>query len=418
MATVYYNFDSLTVSPSSNKTQAITATQTNPVTNIQYNNIPYFISNMYFYKDTNANKFYFIVQTTSDPQSNTKCIFFAIPLKIETTSNETEIDKLFKASSSITINLSKCLTDGDTANIYNHTASGWNTVVVNTEYTIKSELENKTINLIDKLTLSGKSISVTIRKQIFGWNMDCTLLGEDEAGGEVNVPAVRVDTMDTMALLVMLLLVVSSFYLAVPIIYKYYIIPIARTHQNLPLASIDMYWTAISVLTIISLATYGIRSKQTSYYFFAFTVGLILVICKQWVRAHIGNIYTTNKAEVNVDFTANPKISNTPPGIAPGYLAVYTTSDGGTNWKAIISAFITLSSYLGINVAGAVSEDADAIYTRAIFGFIGMAIFTTSMFMDKIDMKILIFGIFMLLLATVPTAIFNVLDYASSKIQS
>lgn len=423
MATVYYNFDSLTVSPSSSKQQSISATQTNPVTNIQYNNIPYFINNMYFYHDSDKHKFYLIVQTTSDPQSNTKCIFFAIPLTTTTdpTSKrtETEIDKLFKASSSVTINLSKCLTDGDSATIYTHIGSEWETVLVNTSYTIQSDLTNKTVTSIDKLTLSGnKSISATIRKQIFGWNMDCTLLGEDEAGGEINVPAVRVDTMDTVALLVMMLLVVSSFYLAVPIIYKYYIVPVARTHANLPLASIDIYWTAISVLTIISLTMYGLKSKQPSYYFFAFTVGLILFICKKWIRENIGNIYTTNKAEINVDFTANPKISNTPPGIEPGYFAVYTTSAGGTNYKAIIATFITVSAYLGINIAGAVSESADSKYTSAIMSFLGISIFTTSMFMDKINWKILIFGIFIAVATTTPMLIFNVLDLIASKIKN
>ena len=246
--------------------------------------------------------------------------------------------------------------------------------------------------------------------------MSCTLVGEDEAGGEVNMPTARVDTMDTIALLVMLLLVVSSFYLAVPIIYKYYIIPIAQTRENLPLASIDMFWTAISVLTIISFTMFGIKSKQPSYYFFAFTVGLILFISKKWVRENIGNIYSNNKAAINVDFTADPSTSNTPKGIDSGYFTVFTTGSGGMNYKAIIAVFITLSAYLGINISSAVSNTTDSNFSSAIISFMGLSIFTTAMFMDEIKWKILFLGIFIAVLTTTPVLIFNVMDLIASKL--
>jgi hypothetical protein len=275
-----------------------------------------------------------------------------------------------------------------------------------------------TADSIQHLTLSGSnSTPATIRKQIFGWNMSCTLVGEDEAGGQVNVPTVRVDTMDTIALLVMLLLVVSSFYLSVPIIYKYYIVPIAQAgRKDLPLASIDMFWTAISALTIISFTMFGIKSKQPSYYFFAFTIGIILFISKKWVRENIGNIYSSNKAGINVDFTADPSISNTPKGIDNGYFSIFTTDEGAMNYKAIIAVFITLSAYLGINISSAVSDTTDSKFSSAIISFMGLSIFTTAMFMAEIKWKILFFGIFIAVLTTTPMLIFNVMDLITSKL--
>lgn len=426
MATVYYNFDSVSVNLAGtdvdSKTTSIIATQSNPTTNIQYNDAPYFMNSVYFYKDNNANKMYFVVKTTADLEADAKCIYFAIPIVSNTdpTFKPTDIDKVFQGKEVISINLSGCLKDGDSANIF-VANNGWPTVVVGTEYAVKSVFTNANVmtgDSIQHLTLSGSNSNpATIRKQIFGWNMSCTLVGEDEAGGEVNVPTVRVDTMDTIALLVMLLLVVSSFYLSVPIIYKYYIVPIAKSgRRNLPLASIDMFWTVITVLTIISFTTFGIKSKQPSYYFFAFTIGLILFISKKWVRENIGNIYSNNKAAINVDFTADPAISNTPKGIDTGYFSVFTTDSGGMNYKAIIAVFITLSTYLGINISSAVSDTTDSKFSSAIISFMGLSIFTTSMFMAQINWKILIFGIFIAVVTTTPMLIFNVMDLITSKL--
>lgn len=426
MATVYYNFDSVMLNlggtEPNRKAQSISAIQPNPTTNIQYNNTPYFMNNVYFCKDTSEQKTYFVVKSTADPDADGKCIYFAIPVVSNTdpTAEPTEIDKIFQGVKPVTVNLSGFLTDGDPAKIY-VASNEWPTVIVGMEYAVKSNFTDITVmkaDTIEHLTLSGtNSTPATIRKHIFDWNMNCTLVGEDEAGGEVNVPTVRVDTMDTIALLVMLLLVVSSFYLSVPIIYKYYIVPIAKSgRKDLPLASIDMYWTAITVLIIISFAVFGIKSKQPSYYFFAFTVGLILFISKKWVRENIGNIYSDNKAGINVDFTADSATSNTPKGIDTGYFSVFTTDSGGMNYKAIIAVFITLSAYLGINISSAVSETTDSKFSSAIISFMGLSIFTTAMFMAQIKWKILFFGIFIAVVTTTPMLIFNVMDLITSKI--
>lgn len=422
MAAVYYNFDSINVdlkgTSENDKHLSIAATQSTPSTNIQYNDVPYFINNISFYKDSGANKDYLVVETTTDTNSPGKCVFFAIPLKTSTdpSMKKTDIDKLFEGTGAITINLSGCVNDGDSATMY-IASNEWPTIVVTTEYNVKSSFApDKVVKDIKHLTLSGASSKLTIRKQIFGWNMNCTLMGEDEAGGEVNMPTIRVNTMDTTVLIVTLLLVVSAFYVSVPIIYKYYIIPIAQTRPNLPLASIDIYWTTICVLTILSLTTYGLKSQQPSYYFVAFTVGLILFICKKWIRENIGNIYSKNTAEINVDFAANPDISSPPPGIEPGYFAVYTTSEGGMNYKAIIFVFITLSIYMGSSVSSLSGASSDSKFSGFIMSFLGMAIFTTAMFMEKINWKIVIGAIVFSTMIAAPMIIMHVLELVTSKI--
>lgn len=418
MATVYYNFDSITVSLAGLNTKSvIAATQTNATTNIQYKDLPYFINQLYFYHDTNANQNYFIVQTTATPGEFNQCMFFAIPVDTNSdpTATSTDIDKLFEGSGSgsVTVNLSSCLTDGDNAKIYTATDNGWNTVVVDKHYTIKNNLTaNNTITHIDHMNLStGGSIPATIRKQIFGWNMTCSLLGEDEDGGEVHTQAVKIDSMDTMALIVTLLLIVSSFYLSVPVIYKFYILPIAMTRKDMPLASIDMFWTAISILTVLSLTSYGLKAQQPSYYFFAFTVGLIVFICKKWVQDNIGNVYTNNSAELNLTMTANSATGKGPTGVDPGYFTVYFTGDkSGFNYKAIIAVFITMSTYLGTNIANLASSSDSSAYSGAILSFIGMAIFTTAMFMDKINWSVLLFGIIIAIVTTTPMIAFSVMN--------
>jgi hypothetical protein len=424
MATVYYNFDSITVSLAGLNTKSvIAATQTNATTNIQYNDLPYFINQLYFYHDSNANQNYFVVQTTATPGESNQCMFFAIPVDTnsDNAATSTDIDKLFEGSGSgsVTVNLSSCLTDGDNAKIYTATDNGWNTVVVDKHYTIKNNLTaNNTITHIDHMNLStGGSIPATIRKQIFGWNMTCSLLGEDENGGQVQTPAVKIDSMDTMALIVTLLLIVTSFYLSVPVVYKFYILPIAMTRTNMPLASIDMYWTAICGLTILSLVSYGLKSKLPSYYFFAFTVGLILFICKKWVQDNIGNVYTNNLAELNLTMTADPTTGKPSHGIDPGYFSVYLTKNGaGFNYKAIAFMFVTMSMYLGISVSSLATDTDANKYTSAIISFMGMAIFTTSMFMEEINWKVLIFGILIAIVTTTPMIIFNVMGLVTKAI--
>lgn len=422
MATVYYNFDSITVSLAGINTKTvIAATQANATTNIQYNDLPYFINQLYFYHDANANQNYFVVQTTATPGEFNQCMFFAIPVDTssDTAQTNTDIDKLFGGNSgSVTANISGCLTDGDNAKIYTATDNAWPTVVVNKHYTIKSNLtSNNTVAHIDHFTINGASILATIRKQIFGWNMTCTLLGEDDEGGQVNVPAIKVDSMDTMALIVTLLLVVSSFYLSVPIIYKFYILPIAMTRMKMPLASIDMFWTAVSVLTILSLTSYGLKAQQPSFYFFAFTVGLILFICKKWVQDNIGNVYTDNLAELNLTMTADNTTGKGERGVDPGYFSVYLNGDGkGFNYKAMIAVFITMSTYLGTNVANLATSSNASTYTGAILSFVGMAIFSTAMFMDEINWKILIFGIIIAVVTTTPMIAFSVMNKITAAI--
>jgi hypothetical protein len=416
MATVYYNFDSITVSLAGLNTKSvIAATQANASTNIQYKDLPYFIDQLYFYHDTNANQNYFVVRTTATPGVSNQCMFLAIPIDSSTDSNktDTDIDKLFGGTSGSTnVNISECLTSGDNAKIYTATENGWNTVVVDKHYTIKSNLTtNNTVTHIDHFTLNGGSIPATIQTRNFGWNMTCDLLGEDEDGGEVNVPAVKIDSMDTMALIVTLLLVVSSFYLSVPVIYKFYILPIAMTRTELTLASIDMFWTAISVLTILSLTSYGLKAQQPSYYFFAFTVGLIVFICKKWVQDNIGNVYTNNSAELNLTMTANSATGKGPTGVDPGYFTVYLSGDkSGFNYKAILAVFITMTTYLGTNIASLASSSDASTYSGAILSFIGMAIFTTAMFMDKINWSVLLFGIIIVIVTTTPMIAFSVMN--------
>jgi hypothetical protein len=415
MATVFYNFDRLTITPGKTKTQSIVATQTTPFINIEYNKVPYFISSVYFCLHTGDNNPYFIIKTTADPQASAKCIYFAIPLTTSTDSTyvNTDIDKLFAAESAVTINLSGCIKDGDSAKIYT-ASNGWSTVVLDTPYVVKTAFTSATVmntTGIENLTLSGSNpLQATITKQIFDWNMECTLVGEDEAGGQVNVVPRRIDTMDTMALLVILMLVVSSFYLAVPIIYKYYIIPIAKTRMNMPLASIDIYWSSISILAIIAFAIFGLKTKQTAYYFYAFTIGIILVISKKWVHENIGNVYSENKAEINVDFTANQKFGTGPHGIDSDYFSVFTTQSGGMNLKAIISTFFTMIIFLVTFLYSNLEEISNSKFSSSIISFIGLAIFTTSMFMDKIRWNILFFGIFIALATTMPMIFLNVMD--------
>ena len=404
MATVYYNFDSITVSLAGLNTQnAIAATQTNATTNIQYNDLPYFINQLYFYHDSNANQNYFIVQTTATPGEFNQCMFFAIPVDTNSdpTATSTDIDKLFEGTSgSATVNISACLTDGDSAKIYTAT-NGWNTVVVDEHYIIKNNLtQANTVSHIDNFTLDGNSTNTTIRKQIFGWNMTCSLLGEDENGGHVQTPAVKIDSMDTMALIVTLLLIVTSFYLSVPVVYKFY-----------------MYWTAICGLTILSLVSYGLKSKLPSYYFFAFTVGLILFICKKWVQDNIGNVYTNNLAQLNLTMTADPNTGKPSHGIDPGYFSVYLSKNGaGFNYKAMVFMFVTMSIYLGITVSSLATDTDASKYSAAIISFMGMAIFTTSMFMEEINWKVLIFGILIAIVTTTPMIIFNVMDLVTKAI--
>jgi hypothetical protein len=420
MATVFYNFDRLTITPGKTKTQSIVATQTTPFINIEYNKVPYFISSVYFCLHTGDNNPYFIIKTTADPQASAKCIYFAIPLTTSTDSTyvNTDIDKLFAAESAVTINLSGCIKDGDSAKIYT-ASNGWSTVVLDTPYVVKTAFTSATVmntTDIENLTLSGNSTSATITKQIFDWNMECTLVGEDEAGGQVNVVPRRIDTMDTMALLVIIMLVVTSVYLAVPIIYKYYIIPIAKTRQNMPLASIEMYWSTVIGFALISFALFGLKMKQPAYYFYAFTFGLILFICKKWVRDNIGNVYSENKAEINVDFTANPKLGTGPHGIDPGYFSVFATSSGEINFKAMIAMFLTICIPIPILMAGISGDASDFQFSSAMISYIGFAIGTTSMFMDKIRWDIVIFGIFIAVATTTPIILFKVIDMITNAI--
>jgi hypothetical protein len=206
MATLYYNYDSITlnsIGPNSSK-MAISATQQNQPTNVKYNDVPYFIRNLYFYKDKGTQKYYLVVENTSDPNTASNLLFVAIPLSpggIE----DTDIDNLLPApdsnAASVTLTLNQYLRDGGDAKMAADKQNNWPTYVVKDEVKINKTTEKlsgiKTIDSINGLTLNGKS-PATVKKTIMDWTVSCELLGEDEAQGTVDMPAAKKDSIDTL----------------------------------------------------------------------------------------------------------------------------------------------------------------------------------------------------------------------------
>jgi len=144
----------------------------------------------------------------------------------------------------------------------------------------------------------GNSTPINWTNENLDWTFQCSY-SDDNGSGTKNEKAVNADPMHDIVTIMVLLMVASGIYVAMPVIYAQGILGMYADADTDPmyLKALDFIWSLNGFLWGLLFVIAAIVKKHNSYYFMSLMVFLILFVCKTWIGDNVGDLY--GKSEEN-----------------------------------------------------------------------------------------------------------------------
>jgi hypothetical protein len=356
MSKIYYNFEKQIISGVTTNSlgTSIVAKTTTPITNIKYDDVAYFVQNIYFYKPAGARDTYLVVQHIADPNGNSgKVLYLAAKIGFNGSTSDTDIDIFLKASATpanLDLTLNNYIKDGGDAHISTDATTKNITITLESPIPVKAASTSVALyrTVISDLGIKPDDPSVknnaVVLKSILDWSISCEMEGEDmENQTAVATKSSTSDLMDNINMVMAFVLTIGGMYMAAPEIYNFFILPIVKSHGETegkkPIASLNLFWNLAILLLIIEMIVFGAAGKGSAFYILA--IGLILMIFSidKSLEDSIGegkSLFKAQQITVHNDTYLND----------PSYTSIFTNPTDDTI-SMIVKGFCVLSM-LGI----------------------------------------------------------------------
>lgn len=321
---VYYNYPPIRIQGvSTNNKGVISYTPpTEYAVNISYHTLDYILSAICLYTENGTS--YLILQNKNTVTSDKSNLYIYLVIKLEegdsgdSGDSKNDINKIMDQLQSGTAsevscdNLNSLLNTMGAANIcpntHDHHQDGY---IVRFENTIKVKglssgtkaftTTNAWMEVIEPIMSSP----ITWTNQNLDWTFQCSY-SDDNGSGTKNEKAVNPDPMHDIVTIMVLLMVASGLYLAMPVIYTKAILGMYADTDTMYLKALDFIWSLNGFLWGLLFVIAAIVKKHNSYYFMSLMVFLILFSCKKWISDNVGDLYDTsadnkNKIENNLN---------------------------------------------------------------------------------------------------------------------
>lgn len=352
MSKIYYNYEKQIISgiTAAALQTAINAKTPTPITNIKYNDVAYFIQNIYFYKQAGSQDIYLVVQHIADPNGNAgKVLYLAAKIATGGTT-DTDLDAFIKANTTPTnheLTLNNYINDGGDAHIATDTQSGSTTVTLTDTITVKataltalavySTLPTGLIIELDPVT----NKNAVVLKSILDWSISCEMEGEDmENQTAVATKSSTSDLMDNINMVMAFVLTIGGMYIAAPEIYNWFIVPILNSYYgDKPITGINTFWNVAIIFLIIEMIVFGAAGKGAAFYILAIGLAVALLAVDKSLEDTVGGGKSLFSAPtINVH---NQEYDND-----LSYMSIFTKPEEDTLSK-VVKGFCVLSM-LGI----------------------------------------------------------------------
>ena len=357
MSKIYYNFEKQIISgvTTSSLGTSIVAKTTSPITNIKYDDVAYFVQNIYFYKPSGERDTYLVVQHISDPNGNSgKVLYLAAKIGFNGSTSDTDLDVFLKASATpanLDLTLNNYIKDGGDAHIATDATSKKITITLESPIPVKAASTSVALytTVISDLGIKPDDPAIknnaVVLKSILDWSISCEMEGEDmENQTAVATKSSTSDLMDNINMVMAFVLTIGGMYIAAPEIYNFFITPILKSHDDAtPITSLNMFWNVAILFLIMEMIVFGAAGKGAAFYILAIGLMLMLFAIDKSLEDSLGNSNTTSKSL----FTA-PTITvhNQEYKNDLSYTSIFTKPEGDTV-SMFVKGFCVLSM-LGI----------------------------------------------------------------------
>jgi hypothetical protein len=353
MSKIYYNFEKQIISGVTTNSlgTSIVAKTTTPITNIKYDDVAYFVQNIYFYKPSGAQDTHLVIQHISDPNGNSgKVLYLAAKIGFNGSTSDTDLDIFLKASATpanLDLTLNNYIKDGGNAHISTDTTTKNITITLESPIPVKAA---STSVALYTTVISGLGIkpndpaiknNAVVLKSILDWSISCEMEGEDmENQTAVATKSSTSDLMDNINMVMAFVLTIGGMYIASPEIYNFFIIPIMNSHYgSKPITSINTFWNLAIIFLIIEMIVFGAAGKGAAFYILAIGLMLMLFSVDKSLEDSIGggkSLFTAPTINVHNEEYDNDL----------SYISMFTKPEGDT-LSMIVKGFCVISM-LGI----------------------------------------------------------------------
>lgn len=323
---VFYNFEPVTIGPTTNSAVNMTVNSEKPVSNLKIDDKIFFLKSVYLYRPSGTTN-YLVLRLIADPINESGDILYLVAQISFDTKKIYPIDTLLSAttatSQTVTWDINQDIKDGKGAKKFTH-SGGTITILLDPDSHIIQMTNNPDLNVASKFYSQAipdlileevgtiKATPAVMRKSIMDWNISCELQGEDEESVNPVKASQDITPYTTILTMASLAGAAAALYSTTPFIFRNMIIPLAEFYnengKGLPLFSISFLWNFVLMLIIIQLFVLGVTGSSEMFFYLFFGVLTIWFLCNKASRDSFGNLQETSNMvkgkPINIEYLA------------------------------------------------------------------------------------------------------------------